>query len=591
MNILGVIAADVSGHPAACLLRDGRLVALAEEERFVRVKQARGYFPGRAIAYCLEEGGLDLADIDRIAYGWAADRYRWRFPLFLARSFLAERVGRLGRAPRRVGRSGAARLGTAWIGGLRSLLGYQPRAITEKLVLGLREVGYDPSSLPALEFFRHHRCHAATAFFCSGFEESAVLVFDGHGEENAVTIYRGEGTRLELLQEINIPHSLGWFYCAFTEYLGFNPNEGEVKLMGLAPYGCEDPALRNAMEDVLALTPDGIALDSDYIFYGPRSQGGFFSDQLVDRFGPTRRPGEALTDRHREIAFAVQRRLEQAGLHLARRALELAGSRNLCLAGGVALNCKMNGAIHASGIAEHLFVQPISHDAGASLGAAMLAGVEAGDDPREKLDHLHWGPGFDDDEIEASLRRNQITFRRSRDVARVGARMIAEGKIIGWFQGRMEAGPRALGGRSILADPRDAAARDRINDRVKFREPWRPFAMSLLEEHAERYLSRPDAAPFMIVAFEVPEDARGDIEAAMHPGDDTTRPQIVSRENQSLFWRLIESFREITGVPAVLNTSFNVRGEPIVCTPDDAIRCFFGTGLDALLIGPFVVEK
>jgi carbamoyltransferase len=592
MNVLGLIGSDLGGHPAACLVQDGRLVAFAEEERFLRVKQAVGYFPSQAARFCLARGGLRLADVDRLAFGWDADAYRWRFPLFLAASFVRERLRRRpapASPPPSTGRRPA--LGSAIVSGVRSLVGWHPRALTETIVLGLRDAGADTGALPPLTFVKHHRAHAASAFFSSGFDEAAVLVMDGHGEENAVTIWRGAGTRLELLQAIDVPDSLGWFYSAFTEYLGWNPNEGEVKLMGLAPYGGPDDAVVRHVERVLRLTDDGVRVDSSQLFYGRRSFGKHFGDSLVAALGPPRGVDEPLTDRHRAVAWAVQRRLEQAAVHLARRALRLAGSANLCLAGGVALNCKMNGELHRQGLARRLFVQPLAHDAGAALGAAQAVAMDGGDDSRFAMDHLYFGPDYGDGEIEAVLRRSRVPYRRSADPARDGARLVAEGRIVGWFQGRMEGGPRALGARSILADPRLPEMKDYINDRVKFRENWRPFALSILAEEAPAYLRAPAPSPFMILAFEVVPGKEADIVSAMHAVDRTTRPQTVSRATNPRFWSLIDHFRRQTGVPGVLNTSFNIKQEPIVCAPADALRCFYGTGMDALVIGDFVVEK
>jgi len=590
VNVLGIIAVDVGGHPSACVLKDGRLVAFAEEERFVRVKQARGYFPSHSLRFCLDEAGLGLDDIDFIAFGWDATAYRWRFPLFLARSFVGHRLrGRRSRP--RLSVPGRPQFGSAVLSGVRSLVSFRPRTLTESIVLGLRDAGFPDGPIPPVVFVRHHLAHAASAYYCSGFDESAILVFDGHGEENTTTIFRGEGQRIARLKEINIPHSLGWFYSAFTEFLGWNPNEGEVKLMGLAPFGAPDPEVEKLVRDVLQITEEGYRIDADYLFYGPRSYGRFFSDAIVERLGPPRGRGEPLTDRHRSIARSVQDRLEEVGVHLASIALRVAGSRRLCLAGGVALNCKMNGELHRRGLADEIFVQPLAYDGGVSLGAAQALAAEKGDDPRFEMDHLFWGPGYGNDEIEAVLRASRARYRRSTRVAEEAARMIADGKIVGWFQGRMEGGPRALGGRSILADPRNPEMKDLVNDRVKFREAWRPFALSILEEHFAEYVKKPAKSPFMIMAFDVADARRSDIPSAMHSADHTTRPQTVSRRTSPLYWELIECFRGITGVPGVLNTSFNVKDEPIVCTPRDALRCFYGTGMDSLVIGDCVLEK
>lgn len=593
MNILGIISVDVSGHPAACLLKDGRLIAFAEEERFVRVKQARGYFPGNSISFCLKSGNLSLNDIDYIAFGWDANLYRLKFPLFLGWSFIKNRLFRKQDVNFGKHATKRDRLGSAIISGINSLISFHPRTIKEKIILGLKEAEIIiKDRIPPIIFVNHHLAHAATAFYCSGFEESAILVFDGHGEENTVTIFRGEKERIRLLKKINIPDSLGWFYSMFTEYLGWDPNEGEVKLMGLAPFGHYNHKIKEIIDAILNITENGIRLDTNYMFYsGRRSYGRFFSDALVEKLGLPRGKNDEITQVHKDIAFAVQKRLEETGIHLAKLALRLAGSQNLCIAGGVALNCKMNGEIHKAGIAKNFFVQPIAYDAGTALGAAMVQAVEKGDDCRFVMDHLYWGPDYSDEEIEVVLKRNRLSYVRSDKIEQIAAGMLANGKIIGWFQGRLEAGLRALGGRSILADPRDPKMKDKVNNVAKFREDWRPFACSILEEHVADYLKKPVASPFMTMAFEVLDGKTTDMQSAMHWIDKTTRPQTVSKKTNLRFWRLIEEFRKMTGIPAILNTSFNVKGEPIVCTPEDAIRTFYGTGIDVLIIGDFIIEK
>ncbi|MDH3403105.1 MAG: hypothetical protein OES32_08595 [Acidobacteriota bacterium] len=588
MNVLGIILHSDFGHPAACLLRDGQLVALGEEERFVRVKRAKGYFPGNSIRYCLEAGGIALQDVGRIAFGWDANKYSFRYPFFLARNFLSHRfLKRTATPSENVGRQSQ---GSALVDGLKDILSTHPKSLKQSIVFGFREAGFH-EDLPPVTFVNHHLCHAATAFYCSGLAESAVLVCDGHGEENTITIWKGQGDKLTPVKKTNIPHSLGWFYSLFTEFLGWSPNEGEVKLMGLAPFGKPNKKIQEIVDSILLFREDSVELNADYIFYNKRSYGRFFSDLLVDKLGMPRGRDDDITDHHRDIAAAVQTRLEQAGVHLARAALQLTNSRNLCLAGGVALNCKMNGHIHAKGFIDHFFVQPVSYDAGAALGAAQIAAHESGDPVRFRMEHVYYGPSYSNDDIESVLQRSKIAFRKSDDVASEAARFIYDGKIVAWFQGRMEVGPRTLGARSILADPRDPAMKDKVNSSVKFREAWRPFALSLLEEHKQAYLEHPVESPFMIMAFGVPAERRKDIQSAMHWVDHTTRPQTVSRKVNPLYWKLIDAFRELSGVPGVLNTSFNVKGEPVVCSPSDALRCFFGTGLDVLVIGDYIVEK
>lgn len=588
MNILGLIFHEDFGHPSACLLQDGKLTAFVEEERLIRVKQAKSYFPSKSIAYCLNKGKIGLQDVDLLAFGWDAKNYRFKYPLFLVQSFLKYRIFH---KKLKKNHSPRPKMGAAVFSGFKDILNYHPQNLKQQIILGLNEAGFNKEEIPPLVFVKHHHAHAASAFYCSGFDEAAILAADGHGEENTITIFKGEGKNIKLLKEINIPHSLGWFYSAFTEYLGWDPNEGEVKLMGLAPFGQPNPEIKTVIDDMVTIIPKGVKLNPNYLFYHNRSYGRFYSDAVVDRLGLPRGKNEEITQRHKDIAFAVQEKLEEAGISLARKALQLAGSQNLCLVGGVALNCKMNGEIHKSGIAKNIFVQPISYDAGVSLGAAMMASMQRDEDCRFPMAHVYLGPSYSDEEIKKVLIRNKVTFEERKNIAQYGAQLLIQGKIVGWFQGQLEAGPRALGDRSILADPRDPQMKDKVNDSVKFRENWRPFALSILEEDISDYLKKPVRAPFMIMAFDVMEDKTKDIQSAMHWIDHTTRPQTVNRQTNPLYWELIHEFKKLTGVPGILNTSFNVRGEPIVCSPVDALRCFFGTGMDALIMGSYVITK
>lgn len=589
MNILGIITTDVSGHPAACLLKNGQLVAFAEEERFIRVKQARGYFPGNSIKFCLKKAGLVLEDIDYIAFGWDANRYKFKFPLFLGLSFIKSKIFH---CPRRFLSANRHNFGAGIFDGINSLASFYPRRIEEKIVIGIKEAGLSIKKIPPVVFVRHHLAHAASTFYCSGLKESAILVFDGHGEENTITIFKGNGKQIRLLKEINIPNSLGWFYSMFTEYLGWDPNEGEVKLMGLAPFGRPNEKVKEIVNSILVILKDSIKLNTQYMFYsGQRSYGKFFSDLLVEKLGLPRAKDEEITQLHKNIAFAVQKRLEEAGIFLARLAVQLAKSENLCISGGVALNCKMNGEIHKAGIAKNFFVQPISYDAGVALGAAMVQAIRGGADCRFTIEHLALGPEYSNEEIETVLKRNKLSYRKVEKIESIAAKRISEGNIIGWFQGRMEAGPRALGGRSILADPRDAKMKDKVNNLVKFREEWRPFAMSILDEYKDKYIKKAAVSPFMTKAFDIVEEKSSEMLSVMHWIDHTTRPQTVERKVSLRFWTLIDEFRKLTGVPLILNTSFNIKGEPIVCSPEDGIRAFFGTGIDELYMGDFIIEK
>ncbi len=591
MNILGIIYHPEFAHPSACLIKDGKLVSFIEEERLLRVKQASGYFPSKSVAFCLKQGGLDMKDIDLIAVGWDSNYYKIKYPLFLMKVFLKYKLfGKKGESTRKVSK-GRKNLGSGVISGFKDILNYLPKNIEQNIVFGLNDAGYAGQKVPPVVYVKHHYAHAASAFYSSGFDNSAILIFDGHGENSTITIWSGNDKKIKLLKEINIPNSLGWFYSAFTEYLGWGPNEGEVKLMGLAPFGKPDSEIKKLVDEVVVLTDKGIKVNPQYLFFNKRTYGYFYSDLIVKKFGPPKKKGEEFTQHHKDIAFAVQSKLEEAGIYLANMAMDMAGSKNLCLSGGVALNCKMNGEIHKHSNAEEIFVQPISHDAGVSMGAAMAIAMEKGDDPRLKMDHVYFGTSFTDAQIEKVLVRNKVNFEKRKDIPKYGARKVKEGKIVGWFQGAMEAGPRALGGRSILADPSDPDMKDKVNDFVKFRENWRPFALSLLEEYKEEYLKKPADSPFMIMAFDVPEDKYKDIRSAMHWIDNTTRPQTVSKKTNKIYWEVIDEFRKLTGIPGVLNTSFNIKGEPIVSSPEDALRCFYGTGMDVLIIGNYVIDK
>jgi len=562
-------------NPAACLLRDGRLVAFAEEERFLRVKGATGRFPGRSLTYCLREAGARLDEVAAIAIGWNAEKYRWRMPLFFARSWWKH--GR---------RAQGQSYGAIW----KEIFDQQPASIRHRLTLGLRGAGH-AGRIPPIEFVTHHLAHAASAYYASGWDDAAILVFDGSGEERSTSFFRGEGREIRDGGHLDLPDSLGWFYAALTAYLGFVPYEEEGFTMGLAPYGRARPEIEEKIAGLLRFGGDGrYSVDPEYTLLGRHGVSEHFADQLVALLGPPRLPGQPIEDRHRDIAFAAQRRLEQAALRLVEHVTDRGRRRRLCLAGGVALNCKMNGLIARSEHVDALFVQPASHDAGTALGAALWLSMQAGEDPRFAMDHALWGPSFPPVEVEKALKTAGVPYCEPPDVPERAADAVAAGKVVAWFEGRMEAGPRALGARSILADATSAAMKDHVNARVKFRDPWRPFCPSLTEESAGELLDHPGEARFMTVAYEVPDRHRGRIPSVVHV-DGTTRPQTVSARVQPRYHRLLARLGEQHGDAVVLNTSLNVKGEPIACTPADALRCFYSSGIDALAIEGFWVEK
>jgi carbamoyltransferase len=425
--------------------------------------------------------------------------------------------------------------------------------------------------------------HAISAYAFSGFQEAATLVVDGRGAWEATSLWYGHQGKLDHVLTIPWPNSLGLFYAAFTEHLGFQPNSDEWKVMGLAPYGGPGADLRQFIQ----LDPDFYRVNAPLLL----STGNGSPSGIAARLGAARLPESEIEGRHKDLAFAVQEICERAMLALVHEAVTRTGCRNLCLAGGVALNSKANGNILASGLVDQLFVQPAAADDGAALGAALAPYLEANERlPLKAMRHVYLGPAYDDAQIEKVLSTYKLRSTRLDNVASTTADLLAHGKIIGWFQGRMEFGPRALGNRSILADPRDPEMKARVNNAVKFREWWRPFAPSILSEAASDYLETATDSPFMILTSQVKADKRTVIPAVTHV-DGSARPHTVDQEVNPLYWRLINEFGKRTGVPVIMNTSFNLRGEPIVTSPTDAVRTFFSSGMDALVIGGYLVEK
>lgn len=561
MNILGI--GGYSHDSAAALVCDGRLVAAVAEERLSRVKHQGGP-PLLAAAWCLEHAGLAPGDIGHVcAYMRPGLRLAKRLPY---------RLGTALRHPLYSAAYGAYEClhNARYIADMRALAGPRTR----------------------LHFMEHHPAHAASAFLVSPYDEAALLTVDYVGEFGTTWGGHGRGTDLRPLFQIDYPHSLGVFYSALTDYLGFLRASDEYKVMGLASYG--EPAYLDEFRRIVRVTPgEGYRLDLDWFACHrvPGSRLGYFSRRFLERFGPARKKDEPITDRHRDMAASAQRVLEEACLALAERVHKATGSKTLCMAGGVALNCSMNGRLQRESPFDRIFIQPAAGDDGIAVGGALQLHHRLTGAPRSfVMEHAHWGPGYGDDEIKAALERMGVPFRRCADIAADAAALIAEGKIVGWFQGRMEFGPRALGARSILADPTRPDMQDILNARVKHREEFRPFAPSVLAERAHEFFDGRGDSPFMLFVHNVKEAVRDRIPAVTHI-DGTARVQTVARDVNPLYHRLIRRFDRLRGVPLVVNTSFNVMGEPIVNTPEDAIRCFQGTGIDALAIGAFLIEK
>lgn len=580
---------------AAALVKDGEIVAAAQEERFSRKKHDAG-FPGSAIRYCLTEAGLSLADVDEVVF---YDKPLIKFERLLE-TYLSY-------APN----------------GLRSFIAAMPIWLKEKLYLKstlkteLSNLGdLKKNELPDLLFSEHHQSHAASAFFPSPFEKAVVLCLDGVGEWATTTAWLGEGKTLKPLWELDFPHSLGLLYSAFTYYTGFKVNSGEYKLMGLAPYG-EPTYVDLILENLMDLKEDGtFRLDMQYFNY---CTGLTMTNKKFDTLfgGPARQAEGELTQREMDIAASIQKVTEEVVLRLAKTVQKETGCRNLCLAGGVALNCVSNGELLRAEVFDEVWVQPAAGDAGGALGAALVAWHERHDGNREingadSMKGSYLGPRYANDEIRKQLDASGAIYQELDDTALLPklADILASEHVVGWFQGRMEFGPRALGGRSIIGDPRSTKMQSVMNLKIKYRESFRPFAPSVLAEDVSDYFLHDCPSPYMLMvapiteAIRIPMTAeqeslfgieklnvpRSALPAITHV-DYSARIQTVHEKTNPRYHGLISSFKEKTGCGVLINTSFNVRGEPIVCTPEDAYRCFMRTEMDYLVVENFLMEK
>jgi len=595
MYVLGI-----SRHhdAAAALVRDGEIVAFAEQERFSRDKHD-GRFPTDAIRFCLRQAGITLSDVDYVAYFWQ----RWKEPLHAAKVFARYFPATL-EVFRNEGDHGAKASGLVetfrhggksvdnfHVGG--AVLGHVKRGYT--LGRDLKEaLEFDGPTKFTVRLIDHHRAHGASAFFISPWEEAAVLTLDGIGSDGTSTCLSvGRGKTITDLRRIKFPHSLGAMYAGVTGYLGFYPTMDEGKVMGLAPFGKDTYV--EAFKDLVRLDNDG-GYELNLNWFRHHTTGRhLMSEKFVDLFGPARERTKVTADNpisqhYMDIAYALQVRLEEVGLHLARWLHEKSGMTKLCVAGGVALNSVMNGRIFLETPFEDFFAQPAAADDGSALGAALQVSVGERGAPRPTDGFLFTGPEFTEAEVAQALQDAGVEYRRVDNIAAHTAAKIADGKIVGWMQGRMECGPRALGNRSLLADPRDAESKTRMNEKVKHREAFRPFAPSCLAERAGDFFASGYPSSVMLLVFDVLPHQRDVVPAITHV-DGTARVQTVSKDDNPLYWELISEFEKLTGVPMVMNTSFNDNNEPIVCTPEDAVACYLKTDVDALAIGPFWVEK
>jgi carbamoyltransferase len=554
VRVLGINC--FSHDTAACLLEDGRLVALAEEERFNRERHTRR-FPDQAIGFCLGLAGVGIDQVDVVAFAH-------RPGLDLARG-VADALAR--RAPKRL-----------------AVQAYVDANLLRKEAMFRARWRYRGK----IEHVGHHDAHAASAFYPSPFERAAVLTLDRGGDFLSTTLQVGSGPRLDRLAQIRNPHSLGEVYSALTWYLGFEPNADEGKTMGLAPYGRDK--LVPELAELVQGTPDGL-FRVNLAWFAYHREGGWLAKAFLDRYGPPRAPESAITERDQDLAFAVQDLLEEAALRVGRTLRERSGLTDLCLAGGVALNSVMNTRLLREAGFERIFIQPAASDAGNALGAALWVWHQRLGHPRgPAMTHAFHGAEWTEAEQAAALADQGLEVTQVADPAEEAARLLADGRIVGWFQGRAEVGPRALGARSILADPRRAETKDIVNARVKRREAFRPFAPSVLDEQGADWFDGYAANPFMLLVQPVRADRRDRIPAVTHV-DGTARLQSVTAAEHPLYHRLISRFAAHTGVPVVLNTSFNLRGEPIVHRPAEAVADFLASDMDALFLGSLLASK
>ncbi|HYB91459.1 MAG TPA: carbamoyltransferase C-terminal domain-containing protein [Candidatus Binataceae bacterium] len=579
MLIIGINA--YHGDASAAAVVDGRLVAAAEEERFNRIKHAAG-FPSQALRYVLDAAGASPREIDVVAIARDPWARLWRKACYALKM------------PGHVRDRLTVQTKFAAIGGEIA------RAVDA------------PGISPAVSRVEHHKAHLASAFLVSPFDEAALFSVDGLGDFASSMWGVGRGDKIQPMGAVAFPHSLGIYYTALTQFLGFPRYGDEYKVMGLASYG-EPELLEEFRRIVIARNGGrmGFELNPAYFVHhrsrtdmtwdsGEPVLGRIYSDYLVERLGPPRAPADPIADRHRAIAASTQRRLEEVILERLTMLRRATGMRKLCIAGGVAFNCAVNGKILEQTGFDDIYIQPAAGDAGLAIGAAMYQWHASAPRPRQfVMDHAYWGPEFRDEEIAAAIHAASREIERlgcevrrienEDDLIRFTAQQIANGSVVGWFQGRMEWGPRALGNRSILADPRRAEMRDILNAKIKRREMFRPFAPSILEEAAQDYFTQSYPSPFMLMAYGVRPEMRPRIPATTHI-DGTGRLQTVSEEQNPLYYRLIREFGRLTGVPVLLNTSFN-ENEPVVCAPEQALDCFLRTNMDLLVMGDFAIMR
>ncbi len=566
INILGI--GGYSHDASTALICDGKLVAAVQEERLTRIKH-QGGIPYKSIRYCLKAGGIKPADVSAVAFytkksNW--DRILW--------DVFKDSIKKLNYT-------------IFNMSGFANSIGYRVyKSLNFRADLArfFYETGFSKNTFFDYD---HHTCHAASGFYSSPFERAVILCLDSVGDGKTTSFFLGEGHLIkEIFPSIKYPHSIAHVYNRITKYLGFTSSGDEYKVMGLAAYG--KPLYFDKLKDLVIYEKDGYRLNMKYFSYQYEYS---LSKRFFKEFGAARKKEEAITAHHKNMAASMQKLFEDVLFHLASIVKNKSGFRNLVISGGAALNCKGNGKLLYRGEFDNVFVPPGASDLGTSLGAALYHYHQKLDMPRNfTLETDGLGPEYSDEEIRNALERSVLRYERIENPADTAAKLVADGNIVGWFQGRMEFGPRALGYRSILADPRRESIKDKINKTIKFREEFRPFAPSMLQEYTKEYFNKNISSPFMTFTLDITPANKENLAGVVHV-DGSVRLHTVSKEDQPLYYSLIEKFYNLTGVPAVLNTSFNLMDEPIVCSPQDAIRTFFSCGMDVLVIGNYLVRK
>lgn len=563
-------------NPSAALICNNKLIAFAEEERFNRIKNAPSYLPIKSILFCLSKAKITAKDLDSISVAWDCESYIKNQPLFLKK--IKDNYN--------------------WDDNLyndlherKLLTAFHPEVLKQNLKFSLAKNDHF-IDIKKISFLNHHLCHAASTYYASDFDKALIFTIDGSGEEDCTVIWKAENGLIKEIEKFKLPHTLGGYYGTFTEFLGFKANSEEGKLMGLAPYGKFDENIQKKLDGFVAYDEkkSSYTVDPTYRFYNQRSYNSVFTDKLVKIFGPPRIPHKKITTFHKDLAFNVQWRLEKIVSGLILKYIKKNRIYDICLAGGVAMNCKMNGVISAMPEVKNIYVQPASSDNGTALGAACVSAVKKNFKLNKIMPHAYWGPEYSDIEIKKAIIESKLKYSKPKNLLEYTSSKLYEGKIVGWFNGRSEIGARSLGGRSILANPMFKDMQKKINLEVKHREHWRPFAPALIKEKFELYFGYSKPADYMIIAHYIKKEFYKVFPSTVHI-DGSVRPQTVRKDTNGKFYKLLKLFGKLSGHPLLINTSFNIQGEPIVETPQDALRCFGGTGIDILVIGNYILEK